>query len=145
MSYGATLEDAILLAIQAHRGQVEKAGQPYCLHLLRVMLRLDSELERMAGVLHDIVEDTPYTLADLRQMGYPAAVVEALDCLMRRDGETYDEFLERIKTDRLARRVKIADLEDNMDLRRLPRLVDADVARMNRYRSAWADLKRLEA
>ena len=114
-----TLEDAILLAIQAHRGQVEKAGQPYCLHVLRVMFRLDTELERMAGVLHDLVEDTPYTLQDLRDRGYPEAVVEAVDCLTWREGESYGQFLGRVKGNRVARRVKIADLEDNMDLRRL--------------------------
>lgn len=141
---GATIEDAIALAVEAHRGQVEKAEQPYCLHVLRVMFRLDSELEWITGVLHDLVEDTPYTLDDLRRMGYPEPVIEALDCLTRRESETYEEFLERIKPNRLARRVKIADLEDNMDLRRLPRLEEKDVARMNRYRRSWAELKALE-
>ena len=139
-----TLEDAILLAIQAHRGQVEKAGQPYCLHVLRVMFRLDTELERMAGVLHDLVEDTPYTLQDLRDLGYPEAVVEAVDCLTWREGESYGQFLGRVKGNRIARRVKIADLEDNMDLRRLRALGEKDVARMNKYRSSWEELKALE-
>jgi (p)ppGpp synthase/HD superfamily hydrolase len=144
MAQQATLEDAIALAVETHRGQVEKAGQPYCLHLLRVMFRLESEQERMAGVLHDLVEDTPYTLDDLRSMGYPDAVIEVLDCVTHRDGESYEEFIERIKPNPLARRVKIADLEDNMDLRRLPELSERDVARMNRYRRAWAELKALE-
>lgn len=144
MEQQATLEDAIALAVETHRGQVEKAGQPYCLHLLRVMFRLDSELERMAGVLHDLVEDTPYTLEDLRRMGYPEPVIEALDCVTRRDGESYEEFIERVKPNALARRVKIADLEDNMDLRRLSELSDKDVVRMNRYRKAWGELTALE-
>jgi (p)ppGpp synthase/HD superfamily hydrolase len=144
MAHQATLEDAIALAIEMHRGQVEKAGQPYCLHLLRVMFRLDSEHERMAGVLHDLIEDTPYTLDALREMGYPEPVIAALDCVTRRQGESYEEFLERIKPNPLARRVKIADLEDNMDLRRLPHLNEEDLARMNRYRRAWAELTALE-
>lgn len=144
MEQQATLEDAIALAVETHRGQVEKAGQPYCLHLLRVMFRLHSELERMAGVLHDLVEDTPYTLEDLRRMGYPEPVIEALDCVTRRDGESYEEFIERVKPNALARRVKIADLEDNMDLRRLSELSDKDVVRMNRYRKAWGELTALE-
>lgn len=144
MAHQATLEDAIALAVETHRGQVEKAGQPYCLHLLRVMFRLESEHERIAGVLHDLVEDTPYTLDDLREMGYPEPVIEVLDCVTRRDGEGYEEFIERIKPNPLARRVKVADLEDNMDLRRLPELSERDVARMNRCRRAWAELKALE-
>lgn len=144
MNEQASLEDAILLAVQAHQGQVEKAGQPYCLHVLRVMFRLNSDHERMAGVLHDVVEDTPYTLGNLVELGYPGEVIEALDCLTWRDGEEYEEFLARVKGNSLARRVKIADLEDNMDLRRLPTLRDKDVARMNKYRNAWAELKALE-
>lgn len=127
-------EDAILLAVQAHRGQVEKAGQPYCLHVLRVMFRLESEPEQLAGVLHDVVEDTPYTLEDRRRMGYPEEVLEALDWVTWREGESYEDFLERVKRNRVARRVKIADFEDNMDLRRLTKLGDKDVVRMNRYR-----------
>ena len=108
------------------------------------MFRLDTELERMAGVLHDLVEDTPYTLQDLRDRGYPEAVVEAVDCLTWREGESYGQFLGRVKGNRVARRVKIADLEDNMDLRRLRALGEKDVARMNKYRSSWEELKALE-
>ncbi len=139
-----TLEDAIQLAVQAHRGQVEKAGQPYSLHVLRVMLALEGDTARMAGVLHDVVEDTPYTLEQLREMGYPSVVLEALNCLTRRSGETYGAFIERIKPNPLARRVKIADLEDNMDLRRLPTVREKDLERLKRYREAWGELKSLE-
>jgi (p)ppGpp synthase/HD superfamily hydrolase len=128
-----TLEDAIALAVEAHRGQKEKAGQPYILHVLRVMFRLDTEQEQMAGVLHDLVEDTSYTLDDLRRLGYPESVVVAIDCLTRREDESYEEFVERAGAHPIAQRVKLADLEDNMDIRRLPAVTERDRERLNRY------------
>jgi (p)ppGpp synthase/HD superfamily hydrolase len=136
----ATLEDAIVLAVQAHQGQRDKAEAPYILHPLRVMLRMRSDVERMIAVLHDVVEDTPYTLLDLQQAGYPEQVLEALDCLTRRENETYEEFIERVKANPLARKVKIADLEDNMDIRRISDLQEKDVERLKRYRRAWLAL-----
>jgi len=136
-----SLEDAILLAAQAHRGQVDKVGRPYLLHLLRVMLRLDGEEAQIVGVLHDLVEDTGYTFADLRAMGYGEEVVQALDCLTRRSTENYEAFVARASANPLARRVKLADLEDNMDIRRLPAIDDKDLARLNRYIAAWQHIK----
>jgi (p)ppGpp synthase/HD superfamily hydrolase len=133
-----SLEDAIELAVQAHRGMTDKARQPYVLHALRVMFRLSTEDERITAVLHDVLEDTRVTLADLKKRGYSPAVLAALDRLTRRKGdETYGEFIERVSLDPLATRVKLADLEDNMDLRRLPRLGPEDLERLARYRKAW--------
>jgi (p)ppGpp synthase/HD superfamily hydrolase len=136
-----TLEDAILMAVQAHRGQVDKAGRPYILHVLRVMLYLDSELEKIVGALHDVIEDTRYTLDDLRDMDYSEEILQALDCLTRRQAETYEQFVERIKANPLARRVKIADLEDNLDIRRFPVLTEKDLERLRKYWNAWFQLK----
>ena len=79
-----TLEDAIALAVEAHRGQTQKAGQPYILHPLRVMFRCDSEMERIVAVLHDVVEDTGRTFDDLRRLGYSEEVLAALDCVTKR-------------------------------------------------------------
>ena len=135
-----TLEDAMLLAVQAHQQQKDKAGAPYILHPLRVMLRMRSGLEMMVAVLHDVLEDTPYTLLDLQQAGYSEQVLEALDCLTRRENETYEEFIERVKANPLARRVKIADLEDNMDMRRISNPQEKDMERLKKYRRAWSDL-----
>lgn len=135
-----TLEDPILLAAQAHRGQADKAGQPLILHALRVMLRLDSDLERIVGVLHDVIEDTGHTLDSLRERGYSEEVLRALDCLTKRDGETYEQFVERVRTNPIARRVKIADLEDNLDLRRLLELTGEDLERLKKYQRAWLQL-----
>ena len=134
------LEDAILLATEAHRGQVDKAGMPYILHPLRVMFRMTSEEEMITAVLHDVIEDTPYTLDDLKGLGYAEEVLEALDCLTHREGETYEAFIERAATNPLACRIKIADLEDNMDVRRIAQPQDRDLERLSRYRRAWARL-----
>ena len=136
-----TLEDAIALAVKTHRGQRDKYGRPYILHPLRVMFRLTTDLEQMVGVLHDVVEDSDLTLDDLRQMGYSEDVLAALDGVTRREGETYDEFVARSQAQPVARHVKLADLEDNMDLRRLPaEFTDQDVARLRHYRRAWEQL-----
>jgi (p)ppGpp synthase/HD superfamily hydrolase len=136
-----TVEDALALAVEAHRGQKDKAGQTYILHPLRVMMRLETDAERMAAILHDVVEDTPYTLERLRELGYPEEVLGALDCLTKREGESYEAFVERILPHPLARRVKMADLEDNMDVRRLPAVGAKEAERLTRYRAAWARLK----
>ncbi|MET0405884.1 MAG: HD domain-containing protein [Cystobacter sp.] len=136
-----TLEDTLALAVQAHRGQRDKAGQPYILHPLRVMARLDTDTERMVALLHDVVEDTPYTLERLRELGYPEDILGALERLTKLEGEDYAAFIERIRPHPLARRVKLADLEDNMDVRRLSSVTARDAERLARYRLAWARLK----
>ena len=132
-----TIEDAIILAINAHKGIKQRNGTPYILHPLTLMAQFHTEAEQMAAVLHDVIEDTEVTLDDLRAAGYPSAVVEALDLLTRRDDETYEAFIERIKPNRLARQVKIADLEHNMNVRRLPTISEQDARRLEKYRQAW--------
>lgn len=136
----AGLEEAIALAVSAHRGQKDKAGQPYILHPLRMMLAVDGEHARMAAVLHDVVEDTEVSLEQLVAEGFPAEVVEAIDGLTRRPDESYDEFIERAATNPIARAVKKADLEDNMDVRRLRELGPKELERLARYRRVWERL-----
>ena len=136
-----TLEDAIRLAVEAHHGQRDKYGQPYILHPLRVMLRLQTETERIVGVLHDLLEDTPHTAEELRKMGCSEEILQALDGVTRRADESYEEFVLRSKSNPIARRVKLADLEDNMDLRRMPEVTPRDLERLARYRRAWAALQ----
>ena len=80
----------------------------------------------MAAVLHDVVEDTSYTLEDLRRKGFSEAVLAAVDCLTRRGDESYEEFIERVETNPIAREVKIADLEDNMNIRRINEIQPKD-------------------
>ncbi len=138
-----TLDDAIALAVKSHAGVRDRGGQPYILHPLRLMLRMETEEERMVAVLHDVVEDTDLTLEGLRALGYGERVVAALDCLTRRKHtqETYEQFIERIRVNPLATRVKLADLEDNMNVLRLPAVSTEDGKRLTKYRAAWARLK----
>ena len=141
MNRKPTLEDAIILAAGAHRGQADKAGEPYILHPLRVMLQLVDEEGRIAAALHDVLEDTATTADNLRDWGYGEKVVEALEALTRRDGETYADSIERAARNPLARRVKLADLADNMNVHRLPAVGDADRDRLARYQAAWDRLQ----
>jgi len=131
-----TLEDAIVLAAESHRGQVDKAGAPYILHPLRVMLRLKDAADRIAAVLHDVLEDTAITVEFLRERGYSEEVLNALDALTRRAGESYADFIERAAGNPLARRVKLADLADNMDVSRLRDVTEKDRERLARYQAA---------
>jgi len=136
-----TLAHAIALAVEAHQGQVDRAGQPYILHPLRVMFQLKSDIDRIVAILHDVVEDTAYTFADLRQMGYSEEIINALDGVTRREEESYEAFVERSAQNPISRRVKLADLTDNMDIRRIAEeLSDKDVARLKRYQRAWQRL-----
>jgi (p)ppGpp synthase/HD superfamily hydrolase len=136
-----TIETALETALEAHRGQVDRYGRPYILHPLRLVARFPFDLQAaMVAALHDVVEDSPLTCADLTARGFPEAVVAAVDALSRRPGESYDALIARAAADPLARRVKLADLEDNMDIRRLDTVTPADAERLERYRRAWHQL-----
>jgi (p)ppGpp synthase/HD superfamily hydrolase len=130
------LEIAIALACESHRGQIDKAGQPYILHPLRLMLACDSTPERIVAVLHDVVEDSSVTLDQLRDLGFDSSIVCAIDCLTRRHDESYDAFIDRIASNTLATRVKLRDLRDNLDLSRLSSLSDEDLQRICKYHRA---------
>ena len=140
-SAGVMLEKAIRLAVEAHGGQVDKAGDPYILHPLRMMFQMKAPSEKIAAVLHDIVEDTGWTLDMLRREGFSEVVIEAVDNLTRRPDESYEAFIERAARNPIARRVKLADLEDNMDVRRLGKMTEKDQARLARYQDAWRKLR----
>ena len=136
-----TLEDALFLAADKHRGQRDKNGQPYILHPLRVMHHLGFDAtpeERMTALLHDVVEDSDVSFEDLARRGFPASVVEAVESLTTRPGEKADYFaaVRRAGAHPLGRKVKIADLADNLDLRRIPQITADDAARLEKYRKA---------
>lgn len=136
----ANLARAIAIAAQAHQTQKDKSGEPYILHPIRVMLRLHSEVDMTVAILHDVVEDTDWTIEQLRAEGFAEEVLQAVECLTHRKNETYDKFLARIESNAIARRVKLADLEDNMDVRRLNALTEKDLKRLQRYHPAWVKL-----
>src|SRR5689334_3011231 len=128
----ATLEDAIAIAATVHKGQTDKAGAPYILHPLRLMMQMKTEAEMMVAVLHDVVEDSReqedgWTFEKLRAAGFSDEVLAALDCVTNRTGESYDEFIIRAAANPVARRVKIADLEDNMNIRRMSEMRPKDL------------------
>lgn len=131
------LETAIQVAMKAHQGTTDKTGVPYILHPLRVMFSMATEEEMMIAVLHDVVEDSAITLDDLRALGFSETVVQNIDHLSRRHDETYQDFIRRIKPYPLAVRIKLADLRDNMDVRRLPTIHAEDFERLQRYHWAW--------
>ncbi len=130
-----TLEKAIQISAKAHENQVDKAGQPYILHPIRVMLRVQSEAERIAAVLHDVVEDTEITMDDLAQAGFSIEVLEAVDALTKRKGETRLEAAARAASNSIARIVKLADNTENMDISRIENPTEKDFARIDEYKA----------
>lgn len=139
----STLARAIALAAQAHEQQKDKAGAPYILHPLRLMQKMHTDPEMIAAVLHDVVEDTEWTLDALRTEGFSPEILAAVDSVTHRQGETYDDYLARAAADPIGRKVKLADLEDNMDLRRLSELTEKDIERLQKYHRLWHKWSRL--
>ena len=113
------LEKALNIAVTQHAGQTDKAGKPYILHPLRVMMNMENDEEMAAAVLHDVIEDTSISAEDLLDNGIPEKVVEIVKTVTKREGESYDDFISRISAYEPAVRVKISDIRDNMDICRL--------------------------
>ena len=135
------LDRAKAIATSAHEGQVDKAGKPYIKHPMRVMNMGKTVEEKIAGVLHDVVEDSDWTFEMLEKEGIPKDVMDALRCVTKlSEDEDYDHFIERVKTNPLAVKVKINDLKDNMDITRLGEVTEKDLARLNKYIRAYRQL-----
>lgn len=137
----STLDRAIEIATEAHKGQLDKADRDYIGHSLRVMEMGKAEEEKIVGVLHDVIEDTDWTFEKLAEEGFSDEVIAALRCVTKTsENENYDDFIDRVKKNPLAVAVKINDLTDNMDIRRLPYLSDKDVKRLKKYLKAYKRL-----
>jgi (p)ppGpp synthase/HD superfamily hydrolase len=134
------LDRAIQIAVKAHAGQKDKNGQPYILHPIRVMERVRLPKDKIVAILHDVVEDTPWTPDQLRAEGFSQEILDALDCVTKREGEEYSAFVARSASNPIALRVKLADLEDNMDVRRLPDVKPKDWERLDKYLTAYKSL-----
>ena len=131
------LERAIEIAVQAHKGTSDKGGSPYILHPLAVMHNLDTDDEKIVGVLHDVVEDTQWTFEKLLDEGFSVTVVDALRSVIKQEGgEDYFDFIQRAKKNPLGRKVKIADIQHNMDVTRIKVISDKDATRLNKYKKA---------
>ncbi len=129
----ASLERAIEIAATAHTGQLDRSGQPYILHPLRVMLAVNSEHERMAAVLHDVVEDSDITYDDLISEGFPTEVVDAVRLLTRAKGASRIDAARKAVRNPIARVVKLADVADNMNVSRISNPTEKDHARQREY------------
>ena len=143
----ATIERAIEIAAKVHTGKTDKGGDPYILHPIRVMMRMTSEADRITAVLHDTVEDSReyppeerWTIDRLRKEGFSEKVLAALDGVTNREGENYEEFVERAAKNLISRQVKIADLEDNMNILRLGEIRPKDITRLKKYHRSWKRL-----
>ena len=130
------LNKAIGIAVTAHDGQIDKAGKPYILHPLRVMLSVSIESERICAVLHDIIEDTEITIEKLAQLGFSDEILTVLQLLTKQQGESYEEFISRLLLNPVACHVKLADLCDNMDLTRIAEPSQKDFDRVKKYELA---------
>ncbi len=139
------IEKAIEIALNAHKEQTDKNGQPYILHVMRVGLRGRTENEKIVGILHDVVEDSDWTFDKLAKEGFSETILSALECLTKKsEDEPYEEFIERVKKNPLAVSVKLNDLEDNMDIRRMEVVQEKDVKRLNKYLKAYKELAELK-
>lgn len=134
------IEKSLKIALDAYTGKKDKAGKTYILHPLRIMQKMESEELKAVAILHDVIEDSDYTADDLRAEGIPGEVVEAVVSLTRNEGESYSDFIDRASRNALARDVKLADIEDNMDILRLEEIREKDLERLKKYHKAYRAL-----
>ena len=135
----SSLQRAIEIAVEAHKGQTDKAGSLYILHPLRVMLAHTTEDAQIVGVLHDVVEDSEdWSFDRLREEEFSETVIEALDAVTKRPEEEddYPAFIARCAQNPIGRDVKLADLRDNMNLSRIAAPTEKDRLRVEKYRHA---------
>lgn len=132
----ANIDDAMLLVAKHFRGVVDKDGEPYVMHCLRVMMGVSDPRGQLVGLMHDLVEDTPITLDDLRTQGFDDAVVEAVELVTHKHEDSYAEYVVRLKRNELARQAKLSDLRDNCSMQRVlyrAASIDRDLKRVQRY------------
>jgi len=142
VDYDQLLDLAISIAHQAHAGQLDKAGHPYIDHPLAVMEQVDTLAAKIVAVLHDAVEDSDLTIEQLVSQGFPATVTDSIAAITKIEGESYEEYLERVMSNPLALQVKVADMTHNLDLTRIAKPTAKDFARTEKYQEV---IKRLKA
>jgi (p)ppGpp synthase/HD superfamily hydrolase len=135
------IEKSLEIALKAYTGQKDKAGKAYILHPLRLMNLMQTDEEMSVALLHDVLEDSEFTERDLLNEGIPPKLVDAVKSLTRLDGESYDNFINRVLKNELASKVKRFDIEDNINVLRLSRLTEKDLKRIAKYHKAWLKLK----
>ena len=137
------LQRAIEIALEAHKGALDKGGNPYILHPLRLMLQMDSEEEMIVAVLHDVVEDSEkWSFDKLHKEGFSKKIINSLRSVTKEnENEDYEKFIDRSVKDKIGRKVKMADISDNLDISRLKKVTDKDILRINKYKKALSKLK----
>ena len=137
------LQRAIEIALEAHKGALDKGGNPYILHPLRLMLQMDSEEEMVVAILHDVVEDSEkWNFDKLHKEGFSKKIINSLRSITKEnENEDYEKFIDRSMKDEIGRKVKVADISDNLDISRLKELTDKDILRINKYKKALEKLK----
>lgn len=141
MIYTKLTNKAIRLAYEAHAGQTDRSGLPYICHPLHVAESMADEVTTVAALLHDVVEDTVWTIEELRGEGFPEEALEALALLTHDEDVPYMDYVRKIGENPIAKAVKLSDLAHNSDLSRLPCVTSKDLARAEKYRQAAAILK----
>lgn len=136
-NYNELYDHALRIAIRAHEGQQDKSGREYVMHPIRVAERCKDTRAKIVALLHDTIEDTDVTIEYLRKEGFPEEIIDAVLSVTKQEGENYEDFVRRAAKNAIGKEVKIADLEDNMDIRRLIEIKEEDVARLRKYLSAW--------
>lgn len=137
------LETAIIIATKAHAGQLDKGGQPYILHPLAVMMRVEKMEEKIVALLHDVIEDSDVTMDELRMHGFSNEILAAVDTLTHKPEQSYEQYIDHISQNRLATTVKLADLTENMNLSRIPSPTEKDYQRLQRYQKAFQLLQQV--
>lgn len=141
MIYTKLTKKALKLCFDAHKEQVDKTGLPYVFHPFHLAEQMDDEISTVCALLHDVVEDTPITFDDLLSMGFPEKVIEVLKLLTHEEGVPYMDYVRKISTNSVAKKVKIADLKHNSDVTRLEVLNEYDLKRNEKYSKALAILE----
>lgn len=132
---------ALLLAKQVHANQVDKGGRPYINHPIKVSKMVQSPTAKIVALLHDVCEDGDVTSDELRAYGFNDNIVKAVDTLTRRSDESYEAYIKRIKGNKLALEVKIADLKHNSDITRIPKPTEKDILRVEKYKRILKELQ----
>ena len=136
MIYTPLTKKAMIFAYQAHQGQTDKSGLPYIYHPMHIAEQMEDESTTVCALLHDVVEDTHYTLEDLIKQGYPSEIIEALSLLTHNKDISYMDYVRKINSNKIASTVKLADLQHNSDLSRLEVIDDDALKRIEKYRKA---------
>ena len=136
MIYTELTKKALKLCFEAHKNQVDKTGVPYVFHPFHLAEQMTDEISTVCALLHDVVEDTEYGFSDLRAMGFPQEAIEVLTLLTHEEGVPYMEYVKKIKTNPIAKQVKISDLKHNSDLTRMDMVDERALQRTEKYKEA---------